>query len=159
MTMTAMRNSFLLFCVLAACAQPGPPTSGVPVKFESACDKANEGKRLMLEGYLDFPESGFPDGATSVMLRLRPSLASWENTVGVSGKIGHSANGVEMPPATYKKTDLKVHLRDGQVVGYANKVKVSGTMFSTRTLGQGAYTCGLADTLFERGSGFQPAPR
>jgi len=91
------------------------------------------------------------------MLRLRPRLASWEFTAGASAKIGKEANMVQMPPAMYKKTDLRLHLADGQVVGYANKVKVSGTMYYTSSLGQGAYTCGLANTLFELGSGFQPA--
>jgi hypothetical protein len=151
-----MRNTMLLFCVVAACGQSGAPARGVPVKFETACEKANEGKRVMLEGYLDFPEHGFDDAATAVMLRLRPRLASWEFTVGANARIGKDANMVQMPPSNYKKTDLRLHLADGQVVGYANKVKVSGTMFSTSSVGQGAYTCGLTNTLFELGSGFQP---
>ena len=113
----------------------------------------------MLEGYLDFPERGFDDAATSVMMRLRPSLAGWGNTVGASVKIGKAVNNVEMPPEHYKKTDVKLHLADGLVVTYANKVKVSGTMYYVSALGPGEYSCGLANTLLERGSGWQPEPK
>ncbi|HEY3744022.1 MAG TPA: hypothetical protein VGL53_29460 [Bryobacteraceae bacterium] len=154
-----MRNTILFLSALVACGQTPASAPGVPAKFETACDKANEGKRLMLEGYLDFPEHGFDDRATSVMMRLRPSLASWEFTVAASAKLGKGANHVEMPPSPYKKTDLKLHLSDGQVVGYANKVKASGTMYYVKSVGQGAYTCGLSNTLFERGGGWQPAPK
>jgi hypothetical protein len=155
-----MRSTVLLFSFfLVACGQSGPPARGVPAAFEAACIKANEGKRLMLEGYVDFPQKGFGDSDTIIMMRVRPSLASWENTVGASAKLGNGANNVEKPPEVYKNRDLKLHLADGNVVGYSNKVKVSGTMYYTSALGPGAYTCGLSNTLFERGSGWQPAPK
>jgi hypothetical protein len=159
-----MRPTFLIFCFfVAACGQSGPPTRGVPVTFEAACDKANVGKRLMLEGYVDYPAHGYDDKAATVMLRLRPRLGGWSNTVGASAKLGHEANSVENPPEQYKddykNRDLRLHLNDGRVVGYANKVKVSGTMYYTSALGPGDYTCGLANTLYEIGSGFQPEPK
>lgn len=153
-----MRRATLLFCALfVACGQSDAPTRGVPVKFEAACDKANEGKRLMVEGYVDFPLS-VDDKASSVMMRVRPRLATWENTVGANAVIGNGVNSVEMPPANYKNRDLRLHLADGRLAGYANKVKVSGTMFYTTGQAPGAYTCGLKNTLYELGDGFQPAP-
>jgi hypothetical protein len=151
-----MRKTILFLSILAACAQSGPPARGVPVTFESACDKANLGKRLMLEGFLDFPEHGFDDKATEIVMRLRPRLSGWSDTVGATARLGHGANNVEMPPETYKKTDLRLHLADGQVVTYWNKVKVSGTMFYATGQAPGAYTCAIGNTLFELGSGFQP---
>ena len=154
-----MRRTILLFCLVSAFGQSGAPGRGVLTTFQAACDKANEGKRLMLEGYLDFPERGFGDSDTTVMMRLRPRLASWEFTVGAKVKIGNGASNVEMPPSNYKKTDVKLHLADGLVVTYANKVKVSGTMYYVSALGPGEYTCGLNNTLLERGSGWQPAPK
>jgi hypothetical protein len=155
-----MRPTFLLLCALvAACGQSSAPTRGVPVTFETACDKANEGKVVMIEGYVDFPAHGFDDAATTVMMRVRPRLASWANTVGASARIGKGTNQVEMPPENYKSRDIKLHLIDGRVVGYSNKVKVSGTMYYTSALGPGEYKCGLANTLYEIGSGFQPTPR
>ena len=156
-----MRSSILLFCFyLAACGQSGPPTRGVPVSFTAACDKANEGKRLMIEGYVDFPESGIDDSGGTMIMRVRPALASWENTVGASARIGNGPNAAEMPHTGYKNRDLRLHLADGAIVGYSNKTKVSGTMYYASAPGPGAYTCALSNTLYERGSGFQPpAPK
>ena len=151
-----MRNVILLLSVLtAAGAQSGPPTPGVPVKFEDACAKANEGKRLMVEGYVDFPLS-FDTDDKAVVMRVRPRLASWEYTVGAAAAFGHGPNNVEMPPLNFKNRDLRLHLADGRVVTYWNKVKVSGTMFYTTGQAPGAYTCGLKNTMYQLGSGFQP---
>src|SRR5580698_3649633 len=143
-----MRKSILFVCALALCGQSGEPTRGVPTKFEEACDPANKGKRLLLEGYLDFPEHGFDDNATSIVMRLRPSLAGWGNTVGADAKLGNGPNQVQRPPDPYKKTDVRLHLADGQVVSYWNKTKVSGTPYPATGQAPGAYTCALANTLF-----------
>ena len=148
-----MRRTILLFCLfLGACGESGPPTRGVPVPFAGACDKANEGKRVMLDGYLEFPRS-FGASEDTVMMRLRPSLDSWQNVVGVGVHMGTGANNVEMPPQTFKNSDLKAHTGDGQVVGYANKIKVSGTLYLTSSLAQVEFKCGLSNPLFERGEG------
>ena len=125
------------------------------MKFEDACNKTNEGKRLMIEGYVDFPVR-FDTQDKAVVMRLRPRLASWEYTVGAAAAFGHGPNEVEMPPLNYKNRDLRLHLANGQVVTYWNKVKVSGTMYYTTGVAPGAYTCGLKDTLYELGTGYQP---
>jgi len=109
----------------------------------------------MVEGYVDFPVS-FDTENKAVVLRVRPRLASWEYTVGATAAFGGGPNNVEMPPLHYKNRDLRLHLANGQVVTYWNKVKVSGTMFYTTGAAPGAYTCGLKNTLYELGSGFQP---
>ena len=149
----AMRNAIVLFSLfLGACGESGPPTRGGPVTFTAVCDKANEGKRVMLEGYMEFPRT-FGASEETVMMRLRPSLDSWANVVGVGVNMGSGANNVEMPPQTFKNTDLKVHTADGQVVGYADKIKVSGTMYLPSSLAQVEFKCGLSNPLFERGGG------
>jgi len=154
-----MRTFMLLFCVyLTACGQSAMPSRGVPVTFQSACDKANQGKRVTIEGYVDFPEHGVDDSAGVMVTRVRPSLASWEYTVGADARIGNGPNSVEMPHEGYKNRDLRLHLSDGQVVGYSNKTKVSGTVYAAHAQGPGEYSCALRDTLYERGSGYQPAP-
>lgn len=149
-------NNCLLAILLAAEASSGPLTPGTPVKFEDACDQMNEGKRLMVEGYVDFPLS-FGAQDKTIVMRVRPSLASWEYTVGAAAAFGQAPNNVEAPPANYKNRDLRLHLDDGQVVTYRNKVKVSGTMYYATGAAPGAYTCALKDTLYQLGSGFQPA--
>ncbi|MBV9328780.1 MAG: hypothetical protein JO352_34145 [Chloroflexi bacterium] len=53
---------------LVACSE-GPPTAGQPVDFSSVCDKANDGHRVAVDGYLRLPDqievfrssSGFGD--------------------------------------------------------------------------------------------------
>jgi hypothetical protein len=158
-------TTILVLCLagLAAitCGESAPPARGVAIRFEEACGKANEGKRVLLEGYLDFPVGGVGEKDVTVMARFRPRLASWENTIGARVAIGKAPNHLEMPPAHYNSRDVRLHLADGGVVGYANKVKLSGTLYSVSfrsPLGPGDYTCGVTDTLFERGSGYQPPP-
>jgi hypothetical protein len=154
-----MRTSLLLFCAyLVACGQSAMPSRGVPVTFQSACDKANLGKRVMIEGYVDFPFREVPDSAAIAVMRVRQSLSSWENVVGADARIGKGPNSVEMPPEGYKSRDLRLHLADGQVVSYNHKTKVSGTVYTAHGERPGEYFCALSDTLYERGSGFQPAP-
>jgi hypothetical protein len=139
----------LLALVLGAC-ESGPPTRGVPVAFNSVCEKANEGKRIMVEGYVNYPHL-FHENDVSLMLRMRPSLALQETPLGVSAKLGDQVNNVELPPEHFKQSDLKLHLADGQVVGYADKIKVSGTMYFPSSIAQVEFKCGLSDTLYERG--------
>ena len=141
----------LIGCLfLGACGEGGPPTPGVPVSFEAVCGKANQGKRVMLEGYLEFPDS-FGASEPTIMMRVRPSLASWENVVGASARLGNGANSVELPPKMFKRSDLKLHLANGQVVGYGNKVKISGTMYYPSSMAKVEFKCGMENTMFESG--------
>jgi hypothetical protein len=146
-----MRKAVVFFSFfLAACGESGPPTRGTLVALSSACEKANEGKRVMVEGYLSFPDSYHQDDET-VMLRIRPSLALEETPVGVSATLGNAVNNLEAPPDHYKKTDLKVHLSDGQVAGYSDKLRVSGTMYYPSSIAHVEFKCGLTHTLYEPG--------
>ena len=152
-----MRSFMLLICVyVTACGQSALPTRGVPVTFESACDKANQGKRIMLEGYVDFPENGVDDSTGMMIMRVRPRLTGWGNTVGADARIGKEPNSAEMPHSGYHNRDLRLHLADGQVVTYWNKIKVSGTMYYAHGQAPGEYWCAVAKTLYELGSGYQP---
>ncbi len=83
-------------------------------------------------------------------MRVRPRLASLEHTVGASAAFGHGPNNMEMPHVKYKDQDLRLHLADGRVV-------TSCAMFNTTGVVPGAYTCGLRNTLYEPGAGFQAA--
>src|SRR4029079_1507462 len=59
----------LVLCVfvLAACGDT-PPTTGTNTAVAAVCAKANDGKRIAVDGYLRFPESF--TGDSSVILRL-----------------------------------------------------------------------------------------
>jgi len=142
------RGMLLLCCFLGACGESGPPTRGTATAFDSVCDKANDGKRVMLEGYLEFPQS-FGAKDEDVMLRLRPARDMYVNIVGIGATFGSAANKVELPPQQFKKSDLKVHLNDGQIAGYKDKVRVSGTLYLPSSMAQVEFKCGLSNPLFE----------
>jgi hypothetical protein len=116
----------LMVVLLAACGSKakGP---AVPKDFTTACDRANNGKPIVLEGYLIFPESF--TGDTSVVLRLYGSSDFSGSPVGVQTEFGTQPNQVEPVAAQFSDTDLKVHLANGQVSQLGDRVKVTGTVY------------------------------
>lgn len=142
----------LIFCIglLSFCAACGssssePPTAGEMKDFASVCDKANEGKRVAVVGFLRFPEKF--TGTSSVVLRLYASGDYAGAPIGVQTHIGSQANLVELAPKEYTDKDLKVHTSDGQVAGYGTRVKVSGKVYYP-LVGQD-FKCGLENPLIE----------
>lgn len=137
----------LLALVCAACGggAPEPPTAGEAKDLASVCDKANEGKRVALVGYLRFPEKF--TGAQSVVLRLYEGGDYAGAPVGVQTPIGKQANQAELAPKQYTDKDLKVHTSDGQVAGYGTKVKVSGKVYYP--LVSQDFKCALENPLIE----------
>jgi hypothetical protein len=130
--------------IFSACSD-GPVTAGELKGFDQICDKANDGKRLAVEGYLRFPESF--TGTQSAVLRLYKAADLGGNPIGVQTAIGNQTNRVELPPKQYTDKDLKVHLTDGQVVGSGTKVRVSGKVYFP-IVGQD-FSCSLAAPLIE----------
>ena len=122
-----MRITVVLSVLFLGACESGPPTRGIPVPFNSVCNKDNEGKRVMVEGYVNFPHS-FKEDELSIMLRMRPALGLEETPLGFSAKLGNEVNNIELPPTRFSDSDLKLHLAGGKVAGYADKLKVSGTM-------------------------------
>ena len=137
----------LLLLALTACGggAPEPPTAGEAKDFASVCDKANEGKRVAVTGYLRFPEKF--TGARSVVLRLYEGGDYAGAPLGVQTSIGNQANQAELAPKQYTDKDLKVHTSDGQVAGYGTKVRVSGKVYYP-TVGQD-FKCALENPLIE----------
>jgi hypothetical protein len=141
-----------MFCIgllifFAACGSsaPEPPTTGETKDFASLCDKANEGKRVAVVGFLRFPQKF--TGTSSVVLRLYQGADYTGAPIGVQTHMGNQANQVELAPKEYTDKDLKVHTSDGQVVGYGNRVKVSGKVYYP-LVGQD-FKCGLENPLIE----------
>lgn len=137
----------LFALALAACSSqpPSPPTAGEAKDFNAVCDKANDGKRVAVDGYLRFPESF--TGSQSVVLRLYKANDYAGTPIGVQTRIGTQANQVEYAPKQYTDKDLKVHLADGQVAGFGTKVRVSGNVYFP-LVGQN-FACGLENPLIE----------
>jgi hypothetical protein len=134
----------LLVFILAACSE-GPPTVGEAKAFTTACDKANDGQRIAVEGYLRLPDSF--TGEQSVVLRLYEAADLGGSPIGVQTRFGSEANQVEIVPDQYSDDDLNVHLADGQLAKFGTKVKVSGKVYYP-LVGQD-FDCGLENPLIE----------
>ena len=141
-----------IFCIgllifFAACGSSSsePPTTGETKDFASVCDKANEGKRVAVVGFLRFPEKF--TGTSSVVLRLYGGSDYTGAPIGVQTRMGNLANQVELAPKEYTDKDLKVHTSDGPVAGYGTRVKVSGKVYDP-LVGQ-AFKCALENPLLE----------
>jgi hypothetical protein len=143
-----MRIAVMLSVLFLGACESGPPTRGLPVAFNAVCNKENEGKRVMVEGYVNFPHS-FKEDEVSIMLRMRPEIDLGGTPLGVSAKLGNAVNSVELPPTHFSNLDLKLHLAGGQVAGFADKLKVSGTMYYPSSIARVEFKCGLSNTLYE----------
>ena len=135
----------LIFCAACGGGTPEAPTTGEMKDFASLCDKANEGKRVAVVGFLRFPDKF--TGTSSVVLRLYEGGEYTGAPVGVQTRIGNQANQVELAPKEFTDKDLKVHTSDGQVAGYGTRVKVSGKVYYP-LVGQD-FKCGLENPLIE----------
>ena len=135
----------LSFCAACGGSAPEAPTAGETKDFASVCDKANEGKRVAVVGFLRFPEKF--TGTSSVVLRLYAAGDYAGAPIGVQTKIGNQANQAELAPKEYTDKDLKVHTSDGQVAGYGTRVKVSGKVYYP-LVGQD-FKCALENPLIE----------
>ena len=135
----------MLAFALVACGDSGPPTVGEAKDFATACVKANEGKRIAIEGYLRFPESF--TGDSSVVLRLYESDDYKGQPIGVQTPFGSAANQVEKVQKKFSDTDMMVNLASGQVSGFGEKVKVSGKVYYPLVAQE--FECALENPLVE----------
>jgi hypothetical protein len=148
--MSRWRSSTFIFIALAlaACGQATPtpgPTVGEAKDFNSVCDKANNGKRVAVVGYLQFPASFTV--SDSVVLRLFAGNDFAGSAVGVQINFGTQANQVQTVTDQYTDADLRVYLANGQVAPYRTKVKVSGQVYFPLTSQD--FACGLENPLVE----------
>jgi hypothetical protein len=135
----------LAILLLAACGPAKTPAAGQDTPFANACDKANDGKNMAVEGYLRFPESF--TGSTDVILRLYETDNYDGSPVGVETNFGTQANQVKMVSDQYADSDLTVYLADGSSAPFGTKVKVSGYVYFP-LVGQD-FACGLSTPFIE----------
>ncbi len=137
----------LVAVVSASCgsSEKKPPTVGEARSFAAVCDKANDGKRVAVEGFLRLPAE--VKIKTGLVLRLYPTTEFAGKPVGVSTQIGSQPNQVALMPKEFSDKDLKVKTADGQVAGFGTKVRVSGDVYFP-TVGQ-EFPCALSNPLIE----------
>ena len=140
-------GAIVFIFMLAACGggPAGAPTAGQAKDFATACDKANDGQRIAVTGYLRFPDSF--TSSDSVVLRLYEQNDYSGKPVGVQINFGEQPNQVTTVGDNYTDRDLKVHLANGQVAGYGTPVKVSGKVYFP--LAAQDFPCALENPLME----------
>lgn len=132
--------------VLSGCASE-PPTAGTPTDFAAVCDRANDGQRVSVEGYLIFPNS-FTE-STSVMMLMHESDSFDSTPIGVQTPFGTAANQIEAVTDQFTDDDMALHLGNGEVVGFREKVRVSGKVYFPVV--EQEFPCALENPLFELG--------
>lgn len=139
-----------LCCI--ACGSTAPPTRGELQPLETACDRANEGKRIAVEGYLTLPDQ--ISGDFSVVLRIhstpeRTARATVSTTVRVDPD-RKAPNTIDNLGTRYSDADLTIRTADGQTLGYQDNVRVSGTVYFPSSTAAVEFTCGLDNPLIEQ---------
>jgi hypothetical protein len=150
----------LAVVALVGC-EAGPPTVGEPKDFTNVCDKANDGHRVAVEGYMRLPETitvrtptrGAGKVTEIVVVRLFQTQKFNGTPIGVDVGFGTEANTMDELPngsAGYTDEDLHVHVAGGQTVTYGQLVKVSGTVYFPVIAGSDVeFPCGLGNPLIE----------
>jgi hypothetical protein len=133
---------------IAGCNSEVPAGDGLRVNFVAACDKANEGKRVSLEGFLDFPDR-FNAKASTIVMRFKAAPTRTSNMLGVSVKLNAGTNTIVAPPDKYHEGDLKALTYDGKSAGYRTRLKVTGTVSNPDSLDTREFKCVLKDTRIE----------
>lgn len=145
-------------CVLflmPGCNSDAPPTQGKLLTFDTVCDKDNEGKRVSLEGFLNFPGK-FNAKAPLIVMRLQSAPTRTSKGIGVSLKLNAGTNTVEAPPDKYNERDLKATTWDRKTVYYNTRVKVTGEMSYSNSLDSLGFNCLIVDTRIELAGAVAP---
>jgi hypothetical protein len=157
----AVRALALGLAVLGLAACEGAPTLGEPRDFANVCDKASDGHRVAVEGYMRLPETitvdkparGGGQGVEILVVRLFETPNFNGTPIGVDIDFGSEPNTMDEIPngaRGYTDADLKVHAANGQTVTYGQRVKVSGTVyFPVSGLSHVEFSCGLSNPLIE----------
>jgi len=112
--------------MLSACSAEKPP---VAVTFASICQQEAK-TRVAVDGYLRLPPLGITckSGRCIIAFHSRPGgKGAWIGAdVRNTAKPGSGSNAIKMPSKSYRVEDLRVHLKDGHVVGQEEKVRLVG---------------------------------
>jgi hypothetical protein len=130
-----MKNYLILAVIFLGLAAVGCNTTGTLVEHAKACDADNDGKTLEVAGFLNDKGGLYCSNTGGGPVRCGfKLLANPTDETGFSADIetGSSANTVEKPTSGYKKEDLKVRDNGGNILNLAEKVKVTGSIRSTK---------------------------
>jgi hypothetical protein len=124
----------MVFVALAALAVAGcgggddPPT---PIALAAVCDDGNDGRHVIVEGYLRFPER--LRISTTTVIDLFSSPGGGGDRRQVEFPIGDQPNQLERPPTTYTPTSLRVTAADGADVTINDRVRITAEVARDET--------------------------
>ncbi|MDI3283837.1 hypothetical protein [Polyangium sp. 15x6] len=138
--MTASSNRLPIVLVAAAllatlglgCEEPKP---GTPVTFENVCaaefdptmEKGlNVTKKVAIEGYVGAPRSMLKVCSDTCDFDLFSEPGNKGKRVNADVPVGDGKNQIERLPKNFTDKDLKLHTKDGKVVGVGSKVRITG---------------------------------
>jgi hypothetical protein len=64
-------------------------------------------------------------------------------------KLGDAIDNAATPPLTFKMSDLKLHLAEGEFACYREKIKISGIRYLPSCMANVEFKCGLSNPFFE----------
>ncbi len=116
----------MVFVALGALAVAGcgggddPPAQAA---LAAACDAGNDGRHVIVEGYLRLPERLRISTTTVIDVFAAPGAGGARQRV--EFPIGDQPNQLERPPATYAPTSLRVIAADGAEVTINDRVRLT----------------------------------
>lgn len=147
-------KTYLIFAVVFLCfAAVGCNTTGIPVEHAKACDPENDGKTVEVTGFLNDKGGLYCSNTGGGPVRCGfKLLASVGDDKGISADVetGSGANEVEKPSSGYKKEDIKIRDNNGNLFTYADKVKVTGKIRSTKDPVNNTTVCYLTVAKIEK---------
>jgi hypothetical protein len=120
-----------IFCfglLTMACAEP----AGVPIEYSKACAAENDKKQIEVSGFLSDRGGVFCSNTGGGPVRcgfgLTETLTSEKISLSADIERGTSANNVEELARGYKLEDIKIHAKDGNLINFTEKVKITGKL-------------------------------
>ena len=148
-----MKNYLISAVAFLCLAAAGCNTTGVPVEHAKACDAENDGKTVEVAGFLNDKGSLFCSNTGGGPVRCGfKLLANAGDDKGISADVetGSGANEVEKPQSGYKKEDIKLRDNSGNLITYADKVRVTGKIRTTKDPASGNTVCYLTVAKIEK---------
>lgn len=148
-----MKTFFAITVLCLSVCLTGCNKTGTPVEYGKACDPANDKKVIEVAGYIDDGGSLFCSntggGPVRCGFKLRQNAGDKQG-FSIDIETGTSANTVEKPSGSYKREDLKVRDNSGNVINFADKYRVTGTMNYAKGSGSSGDVCYVTVTKIEK---------
>lgn len=102
---------------------------GTPEKLDwsKTEDKSMDGKLVTIEGYAYLPLMMYTDAGKSTLNMMERMNQYSGGLVQLSLTDGSSENRISSLPDDYYQTDIEIHDKDGKIIEYGDKMRVTGT--------------------------------